>query len=61
MTTSLENNNMIDWRTKSSHAARAPTTPQINDVIAGMWKNNRTSRAARTLTNYFDVVCQTKT
>jgi len=61
MTTSPENNDMIDWRTKCNYVARATTTPQINDTIGSMRKNNRAARAACTLTNYFDVICETRT
>ena len=44
----------------------ATTAPQINDMIGCMRKNNRAaraarSRAARSLVEFFDVVCQTTT
>ena len=44
----------------------ATTAPQINDVIGCMRKNNRAARsratrAARSLVEFFDVVCQTTT
>ena len=36
----------------------ATTTPERNDLIGWMGKNNRAARAARTLVEFFDVVCQ---
>ena len=39
----------------------ATTTPQINDLIGWVGKNNRAVRAARFVVQVFDVVCQTKT
>ena len=39
----------------------ATTAPQINDMIGCMRKNNRAARAARSLVEFFDVVCQTTT
>ena len=39
----------------------ATTTPQINDLIGWVRKNNRAARAARTLVQFFDVVCQMTT
>ena len=41
--------------------ATATATPQINDLIGWMRKNNHAARAARFLVQYFDVVCQTTT
>ena len=40
--------------------AQATTKPQINDLISGMKKNNRATRAARFWCN-FDVACQMTT
>ena len=37
------------------------TTPQINDLIGWMKKNNRAARAARLLVQFFDVVWQATT
>ena len=37
------------------------TTPQINDVIGWIRKNNRATCAARFLAQFFDVICQTMT
>ena len=34
------------------------TTPQNNDLIGSMRKNNRAARAARTLVKFFDVGCE---
>ena len=39
----------------------ATTTPQINDLIGWMRKNNHAARAARFLVHCFDVVCQAMT
>ena len=39
----------------------AKTTPENNASIGSMRKNNRAARAARTLEEFFDVVCQTPT
>ena len=39
--------------------ATATSTPQTNDLIGWMRKNNRAVRAARSLAQFFDVVCQT--
>ena len=39
--------------------ATATTTPQINDLINSMRKNNRAARAARFFGQFFDAVCQT--
>ena len=39
----------------------AMTTPENSDLIGWMRKNNRAARAARTLVQFFDVVCQPKT
>ena len=39
--------------------ATSTTTPQINDLIGWMKKNNDAARAARFLVQCFDVVCQT--
>ena len=39
----------------------ATATPQINDLIGSMRKNNHAARAARFLVQFFDVVCQTIT
>ena len=39
--------------------ATATTTPQMNDLIGWIRKNNRAARAARYLVQFFDVVCQT--
>ena len=36
-------------------------TPENNDLIGRMMKNNRAARAARTLVQFFDVVCQMTT
>ena len=36
-----------------------PTTPENNDLIGWIRKNNRAARAAGTLVQFFDVVCQT--
>ena len=41
--------------------ATSATTPQINDLIGWMKKNNRAARAARFFVQCFDVVCQTTT
>jgi len=41
--------------------ATSATTPQINDLIGWMKKNNRAARAARFLVHSFDVVWQTTT
>ena len=35
--------------------------PENNDLIGWMRKNNRDARAARTLAEFFDVVCQMTT
>ena len=35
-----------------------PTTPENNVLIGRIRKNNRAARAARTLVQFFDVVCQ---
>ena len=37
------------------------TTPENNDLIGWMKKNNRAARAARTIAQFFDVVCQMTT
>ena len=39
----------------------ATTTPQINDLIGWIQKNNRAARAARFFVQLFDTVCQTTT
>ena len=36
-------------------------TPENNDLIGWMRKNNRVARAARTAVEFFDVVCQMTT
>ena len=41
--------------------AFSSTTPESNDLIGWMKKNNRAARAARTLVEFFDVVCQMTT
>ena len=35
-----------------------PTTPENNDLIGWIMKNNRAARAARSLVQSFDAVCQ---
>ena len=37
------------------------TTPENNDLIGWTRKNNRAARAARSLVQFFDVVCQMTT
>ena len=39
--------------------ATATKTPQVNDLIGWIRKNNRAARTARFLLQIFDVVCQT--
>ena len=39
--------------------ATPTTTPQMNNLIGWIRKNNRAARAARFLVQFFDVVCQT--
>ena len=46
---------------QASTKATATTTPENNDLIGWTRKNNRAARAARTLLQLFDVVCQTTT
>ena len=41
--------------------ATAKTTPQINDLIGSMRKNNRAARAARFMVKFVDVSLQTTT
>ena len=43
---------------RTTATATATTTPENNDLIGWMRKNNRAARAARTLVEIFDVVCQ---
>ena len=40
---------------------KATTTPQINDLIGWMRKNNRAARAARTYEQVRAVLCKTTT
>ena len=42
-------------------AAMATTTPERNDLIGWMRKNNHAARAARTLVQFFDAACQMTT
>ena len=45
------------WAAHAKTTATATTTPENNDLIGSMRKNNRAARAARTLSQFFDVVC----
>ena len=53
--------NNITEGVKEMTTATGTTTPQINDLIGWMKKNNDDARAARFLVQCFDVVCQTTT
>ena len=68
----ISNVNVVVWRQIKREDRSLPvavrvstatttTTPQINDLIGWMKKNNRATRAARSLVHFFDVVCQTTT
>ena len=50
-----------EGRTGEWGAYAKTTTPESNDVIGSRSKNNRAARAARTLSQFFDVVCQMTT
>ena len=41
--------------------ATPATTPENNDLLVSVKKNNRAARAARIWVQFFDVVCQTTT
>ena len=41
----------------SKDDGNAATTSENNDLIGRMSKNNRAARAARTLVQFFDIVC----
>ena len=43
------------------NTAMATMTSGNNDLIGGMRRNNRGARAARTLVQFLDVVCQMTT
>ena len=45
----------------NDHGGNGKDMPENNDLIGWMRKNNNTARAARTLIDYFDVVCQIAT
>ena len=46
---------------KLGRRQQQPTTPENNDLVGWTSKNNRAARAARTLVQFFDVVCQMTT
>ena len=51
----------VIWNLKQGRRQRETTTPENNDLIGWIRKNNRASRAARTLKGFLDVVCQMTT
>ena len=51
----------LTTRQQDLTTATSMTTPQINDLIGWMKKNNRAARAALFLVHCFVVVCQTTT
>jgi len=69
-TTARASRVLVSPRIMTSHTSRrallgslskATRTPENNDLIGWMRKNNRAARAARTLEQFFDVVCQMTT
>ena len=50
-----------EWGAYAKTTATATTTPENNDLFGSMTKTNRAARAARTLSQFFDVVCQMTT
>ena len=49
------------YRAQAKTTATAKTTPENNDMIGWMTKNNRAARAARTLVQFSDADSQTTT